>query len=178
MKRLLIIIISLAALQCSPLKRNTSGTIEQDTVGSEQSAQQATVHAELQGSITTSETTTTEQETREQEETVHEIFDTSKPIDPTTGTPPLQERITKNARRDESARQDTQTESQSESARIVDSTATVDQSRGAETRTAVTVSHKEKKGLNWWQQTLCITGLMAALFGAFKIIKSLKKFRI
>lgn len=114
-------------------------------------------------------------------EVVTEVFDTTQPADSVTGTPPLKERTTERrnvgTRRNETATVKTQTDAmarQAEEVRTDDGTETTvqaDSQMQAESHT----ESKQKRGLNWWQKTLCGIGgatlALLLLWVIFQVVK-------
>ncbi len=120
-----------------------------------------TLHEQVDVSIVT-ETTGDEEVV-----TISREFDTDKPVDPATGTPPLKRETTQTRRKVETEHQ-TQTAGQ-----IVDlQRDVVEQHRDNAT---VQIEATEKRGLNDAQRTLCIIGSLALLVGIAWLVWKLKR---
>lgn len=109
-------------------------------------------------------------------ETVTEIFDTEKPTDPVTGTPPLQSRTIERRgnRRESTANEQTQiissikTEDRDTSRTVMESE--LYEVVESETESAEDVREEaQKKGLPWWQKTLMYAGLAVLIYVAVQI---------
>ncbi len=109
-------------------------------------------------------------------ETVTETFDTDKPTDPATGTPPLQSRTTERRgnRRESTANEHTQVIS-TVNAEDRDTVRTVLESEHlevVESKVESTENIREqtqKKGIPWWQKTLMYAGMTAILYVAVRL---------
>lgn len=84
-------------------------------------------------------------------------FDTSLPVDPTTGTPPVMRKTTQTKRAVTTARQDVAADERGAA------TLGVDASTATKEQTATATEDKTRKRLNWWQTTLCTIGAAAIL---------------
>lgn len=123
----------------------------------------------------------TESDISDVSETITEEFDTTLPVDSTTGTPPLKSRVTEKHDRKAQTRseENEQTHTEQQSAQVVEATQAEADSLTAESNTERETESrtkaKHKTGLNWWQTTLCTIGgfcLLALLVWlAIKIIK-------
>lgn len=147
---LLVLILSGCGASRKTMKSNT------ETVREEAAA----VHAEADTTVT--EQTTTHAELSKDEEIVTEVteFDTSRPVDRATGTPPVK-RKTKQVRKAATQAQQVTTAN----------TETVGSSilsvEGTEKENMATHSEEEaRRGLNWWQTALCAIGIIVILAGA------------
>lgn len=115
--------------------------------------------------------TTTEQVSDEEVVTTVREYDTDKPTDAATGTPPLKREITQSRRKADAGRQ-TQTtgqttDQQRETAGQVnkqqtDKTALQENSQQQD-NAAAQVETTEKRGLNTWQRVLCTLGGLVIL---------------
>lgn len=110
-------------------------------------------------------------------ETVRETFDTDKPTDPATGTPPLKSRETqRRAARSATTVSESARIAAAEKAETRDSSRTVMDSLQSETAESLTESSEDireeaqKKGLSWWQKTLMYTGVTALTCMAARIL--------
>lgn len=109
-------------------------------------------------------------------ETVTETFDTDKPTDPVTGTPPLQSRTTERRgnRRESTANEYTQITSTVRT-EDRDTSRTVMESEHhevveSETESAEDIREEtQKKGLSWGQKTLMYAGIAALIYVAVRI---------
>lgn len=112
-------------------------------------------------------------------ETVTREYDTSRPVDTLTGTPPLRREITRRRRLTDSTREAgrvRQTERRIRSDTILGGGHT-----GQQLRTEGNTSRQEvaetdlttarRRGLTWWQHALCIAGLLAVAYGSYRLFK-------
>lgn len=118
-------------------------------------------------------------------ETVTETFDTDKPTDPATGTPPLKSRETqRRAARSATTVCESARIAAAEKAETRDSSRTVMDSLLSETSESLTESSEDireeaqKKGLSWWQKTLMYTGAAAILLAVILAVFKYGKFRL
>lgn len=110
-------------------------------------------------------------------ETVTETFDTSKPTDPATGTPPLQSRTTERRgnRRESTANEYTQTTSTVRTENLDTSRTVMESERlevvESEAESAEDIrTESQKKGLSWGQKTLMYAGIAALLYLAVRLL--------
>lgn len=110
-------------------------------------------------------------------ETVTETFDTSKPTDPATGTPPLQSRTTERRgnRRESTANEYTQTTSTVRTENLDTSRTVMESERlevvESEAESAEDIrTESQKKGLSWGQKTLMYAGISALLYLAVRLL--------
>lgn len=110
-------------------------------------------------------------------ETVTETFDTSKPTDPATGTPPLQSRTTERRgnRRESTANEYTQTTSTVRTENLDTSRTVMEGERlevvESEAESAEDIrTESQKKGLSWGQKTLMYAGIAALLYLAVRLL--------
>lgn len=118
-------------------------------------------------------------------ETVTETFDTDKPTDPATGTPPLKSRETqRRAARSATTVCESARIAAAEKAETRDSSRTVMDSLLSETSESLTESSEDireeaqKKGLSWWQKILMYTGAAAILLAVILAVFKYGKFRL
>lgn len=116
-----------------------------------------TLHAETTTERQSQWSTHTEQAKNEEVTTCVTEFDTSLPVNPTTGTPPVLRKTTQTKRAITTARQDVVAEERGAA------TFGVDASTATKEQTATMTEEKSRKGLNWWQTTLCTIGAAAML---------------
>lgn len=115
----------------------------------------------------------------EEVETVTREYDTSRPVDTLSGTPPLRREITRRRRLTDSIRETgrvRQTEHRIRSDTILGGGHT-----GQQLRTEGNTSRQEvaetdlttarRRGLTWWQHALCIAGLLAVAYGSYRLFK-------
>lgn len=123
----------------------------------------------LHGVLNTS--TTTEQVSDEEITTTVREYDTDKPTDAATGTPPLKREITQSRRKADAGRQ-TQTtgqttDQQRETAGQVNKQQTdktdLQENSQQQDNAAAQVETTEKRGLNTWQRILCTLGGLVIL---------------
>lgn len=115
----------------------------------------------------------------EEVESVIREYDTSRPVDTLTGTPPLRwevirrKRITDSIRKEDRMRQ---IEQQVHSDTTLGGSHTGQQLRmeritakqeAAETDLTTT----KRRGLTWWQHALSIAGLLAVVYGSYRLFK-------
>lgn len=95
--------------------------------------------------------------------TVTTYYDTDKPVDPVTGTPPIKKKQEQNIRTDINLRKDEQAEGQTQAniSATDDQKAKVDREQHNETAS--------RRGLNWWQMILCGCGALSLLFLGLKL---------
>ncbi len=106
----------------------------------------------------------------DQVEIITEIYDTTQPVDPATGTPPLKERTTQTRRRIEQTRQTVDTEQAVLTASTTENTTVIQDETHTRQETDTAVEATEKKGLNWLQRTLCVVGLLALLYIGIRLL--------
>ena len=122
-----------------------------------------------------------ENKTNDVSEIVTEVFDTTQPVDSTTGTPPLKKRVTeKHDQHSEVSTTETEkTKTEQQTSQHVDvhheATDSITENSDVEREKKSRTDAKEKTGLNWWQTTLCTIGgacLLALLIWiGIKILK-------
>lgn len=152
MKRAVQFVLCLALLSgCGAARR----TMKSDTVTTREA--EAVAHAELESN--TKETTATQTERSRDEEVTTEVveFDTSRPVDSSTGTPPVKRTIRQTRRTTATARQDVHTDTE------VTAKATADAAAAEKEEATVHAEEHTRRGLNGWQQILCYTGAAAIL---------------
>lgn len=151
-KSLLIAISLLSIVGCA-----SNRTISQVDSRTKREASQ---HLSVQADIETAgvRQTVTEISQGELIETEITVYDTDKPIDPATGTPPIK-RKEKQTRRSVSDKQKTETSGDRSTASIT----AEDYKTGASAleRQEETIS---RRGLTWWQKALCWAGGAGLLF--------------
>ncbi|SEA70505.1 hypothetical protein SAMN05444145_105235 [Alistipes timonensis JC136] len=149
-----IVLILLVLSGCGASRK----TMKSDTETVREAA--AAVHAEADTTVT--EQTTTHAELSKDEEIITEVteFDTSRPVDPATGTPPVK-RKTKQVRRAATQAQQVTT---ANTEAVGSSTMSADAAE--KENTATHSEEKARRGLNWWQTALCAIGVIAILAGA------------
>lgn len=128
--------------------------------------------------------TTTERASDEEVTTTVREYDTDKPTDPATGTPPLKRETTQTRRTADSGRQ-RQTTGQSTlqhrelTGRTTQQQAvqTAMQARSQKQEQAdQTIRTHEKRGLNTWQRSLCTLGGLVALGALLWLARKLKRY--
>lgn len=126
----------------------------------------------------TNRTTTAELASDEQEQTVEREYDTSQPVNPITGTPPLKRETTKNRTKTETGKQHDNTQQDIDHARHSakkeeaksDITNAVDSNDIDQTKISTQVDTIEKRGDSLWI-ILSIIGLIVAICYAIRLIK-------
>ncbi len=114
--------------------------------------------------------TITEQASDEEVITTEREYDTEKPIDAATGTPPLKRESTQIRRKVDAGRQE-QTVQQ-----VADRQRDVTEQTVTQKQEDVTVETTEKRGLNPVQKTLCAIGALAIVAGLAWLIWKLKRY--
>lgn len=149
MRHAAIVVLMLLFLSCGTSRR----TMKSDT----DSTRKTTLIIQAETDTTVTEQTTTHAELSKEEEIVTEVveFDTSRPVDPATGTPPVKRKTKQTRKATTEVQQDitTDTEAAGLSTTSIQTT---------EKEIAVTHSEeKTRKGLNRLQQALCFVGASA-----------------
>lgn len=164
---------------CSTTRKTTSAT--------QQTASEAKQHTVLDQQIKTDSTaatssrdvrrdvldtsTTTEQVSDEEVTTTVREYDTDKPTDAATGTPPLKREITQSRRKADAGRQtqttgqttDQQRETAGQVNKQQSETTTLQNDSQQQENAAAQVETTEKRGLNTWQRVLCTLGGLVIL---------------
>lgn len=130
-------------------------TMKSDTVTTREA--EAAAHAEQQSSVKETTATQTEQSRDEEIITVVVEYDTSQPVDSSTGTPPVQRTIRQTRRTTATARQDAQTHTEATTK------ATAEAAAAEKEQTTIQAEELTRRGLNGWQQILCYAGAAAIL---------------
>lgn len=130
-------------------------TMKSDTVTTREAA--AAAHAEQESNVKETTATQTEQSRDEEIITVVVEYDTSQPVDSSTGTPPVQRTIRQTRRTTATARQDAHTDTEATTK------ATADTATGEKEQTTIQAEELTRRGLNGWQQILCYAGAAAIL---------------
>lgn len=149
MKKILFLTISLLLAGCGASRQAMKST---ETAVCDMTA---TETVETTADRTELEQTSAEQERNEEIITVMTEYDTSLPVDPTTGTPPVKVRTTQVRRTTTKALQETKTES-AETETQVSSRETVGHSESE-----AVVETTSRHGMNGVQRILCSIGLLA-----------------
>lgn len=152
MKRHALFVLCLMLLTgCGASRR----TMKSDTMTTREA--QAAAHAGLESSVKERMATQTEQFRDEEVTTVVVEYDTSRPVDSSSGTPPVQRTIRQTRRTTTTARQDAHTDTEATAK------ATVDAAAAEKEQTTVQAEELTRRGLNGWQQILCYAGAAAIL---------------
>lgn len=152
MKQVAQLVFSLVLLSgCGASRR----TMKSDTVTTREV--QAAAHAEQESNVKTTMATQTEQSRDEVITTVVVEYDTSQPVDSSTGTPPVQRTIRQTRRTTATARQDAHTDTEATAK------ATADTATGEKEQTTVQAEDESRRGLNGLQQMLCYAGAAAIM---------------
>lgn len=152
MRRVATVVLTLLILSgCGVARRTMKSDIE-----TTREAEVAT-HAELEGNV--KEKMMTQTDLSQDEEVTTEVieFDTSQPVDSTTGTPPVKRTIRQTRRTTATARQDAQSDTEATAK------ATADTAVAENEETTVQAEEQTRWGLNGLQQILCYTGAAAIL---------------
>lgn len=115
----------------------------------------------------------------EEVETVTREYDTSRPVDTLTGTPPLRRETTQRRRLTDSTHEADrvrQTEHRIQADTILGGGHARQQlrtegntSRQEAAETDLTTA--QRRGLTWWQHALCIAGLLVVAYGTYRLFK-------
>lgn len=152
MRRAAAVVLMLLVLAGCGVSRRT---MKSDTETNRETA--AAAHAEQESHVKETTATQTEQSRDEEITTVVVEYDTSRPVDSTTGTPPVQRTIRQTRRTTATAQQDARTDTEATAK------ATVDAATGEKEQTTVQAEEESRLGLNGLQQILCYTGAAAIL---------------
>lgn len=158
MTRLLQIMLAVLVLSGCGASRKT---MKSDTETIRETA--AVVHAEADTTVT--EQATTHTELSKDEEIVTEVteFDTSRPVDPATGTPPVKRKAKQTRKAATQAQQVTTANTET----VGSSTLSAE---GTEKENMAIHSEEEaRRGLNWWQTALCTIGFIVILAVALRV---------
>ena len=187
----LLLTSALCLANCSPTKKATTASQQTTNSSERQTASERKVVTDGAAAVSlqdvlhgqTDTSTITEQASGEEVVTTERVYDTDKPVDPATGTPPLKRETTQTRRKADAGWQ-TQTISQSvdrqlsatgqAAERQVDNIASQESSRHSGD-TTTQVETVERRGLNGLQKTLCIVGALALLAGVVWLILKLKR---
>lgn len=186
MKRtILLLLISLVLTSCNPVKRNSSSqqhtTVQSEThTGAEQKAVN-TGSRDLEQEQKSSSSGIRETETTSGQVTVRvvEEFDTSLPVDPDTGTPPIRSRTTEVTGSNEQSRQAETTEEQTETTTSeheeyqedVDTKITRQANENSETDTTTEETEKQGRSVVKWMIACVILGIILIIILYLKIRK-------
>ena len=115
----------------------------------------------------------------EEVETVTREYDTSRPVDTLSGTPPLRRETIRRQRLTDSTREAgrvRQTKRRIRSDTILGGGHTGQQLRTEGNTSRQEVSETDltttrRRGLTWWQHALCIAGLLAVAYGSYRFFK-------
>lgn len=148
MKKILFLTISLLLSGCCASRQSTKSveTVSCDTAVTESTATTTDRAEQTQ--------TAAEQERDEEVITVTTIYDTSQPVDPTTGTPPVKVHATQLRRTTAKARQEAKIESLETEMQIADKETIEHAERNAAVETT------SRRGMNGTQRLLCTIGLL------------------
>jgi uncharacterized membrane protein len=163
MRTVLLFIIGLALMACGASRKAVKSDVQE--------ALRVERVQEVERDIDRQENTASTA-TLSQDETVItriEEFDTSQPVDPATGTPPLKRRVTQGREQKTNASQQQQTEQT-----VAEKEKETIDTR-VESDTAAQVETIEKRGMNQTQRTLCVVGLLTVLGGLVWLFLKLKK---
>lgn len=150
MKRIAQVVLCLTLLTgCGASRR----TMKSDTETNRETA--AAAHVEQESNVKEATAMQTEQSRDEEITTVVVEYDTSRPVDSTTGTSPVQRTIRQTRRTTVAARQDARTDTEATAK------ATVDAATGEKEQTTVQAEEESRRGLNGLQQVLCFVGVTA-----------------
>ena len=115
----------------------------------------------------------------EEVETVTREYDTSRPVDTLSGTPPLRRETIRRQRLTDSTREAGRVRQTKR--RIRSDTILGGGHTGQQLRTEGNTSRQEaaetdlttarRRGLTWWQHALCIAGLLAVAYGSYRLFK-------
>lgn len=187
----LIVLSALFLWSCSPVKRATTTDVQSASQAESQTILRREAETEITATVAVRDSlhvrmdSATDVWTAGTEEISIRIreYDTDKPVDPATGTPPLKRETTETRRRTDTGRQ-TQTTAQTtdQDREIVEDVAKrlIDNTRLEEyykhsNNTVAQVETSEKRGLNAIQKTLLTIGGLVALVGVIWLAVRLTK---
>lgn len=149
MKKILFLTISLLLAGCCASRQTVKSaeTVSRDTAATESTATTTDRTEQTQ--------TAAEQERDEEIITVTTIYDTSQPVDPATGTPPIKAHTTQLRRNTTKARQETKIES------LETAIQTASKETAEHTERDAAVKTISRRGMNGTQRLLCTIGLLA-----------------
>lgn len=170
MKRLVLLTLILGLLGCSA-SRKVSSSIKTEIT--DKTEANVTQKRDKDSSGRTESHMTEDSSGTKDKEVVIEKFDTNKPTDPATGTPPLKERTTIRERQE--AQQQTQTTTKI-GTHVHESDSIADRSKyNVELQNQVSDIVKTKKAVPWW---VWVIGGIVVLAGLHALWKKLKILRI
>lgn len=172
MKKVLVLAISLLLASCAVQKHTTRETqLEGQTTEVSQTSVVQTTEAASTTQI--AETISSSTDLAEDEQVTTEVieYDTTQPTDSTTGTPPIKSRTTQTRNRTAYSNGTTQAQRQEAIESQSRQEVAVQQTQVADTQVTadVQVSDTTKRGLSWWQKTLCIVGIAALSYLAIRL---------
>ncbi len=162
-KTVLLTISVLCLCGCGATRKATTANLQTESNVEQQVVEREVEHETLDIS------TVTEQASDEEVITTEREYDTTQPIDPATGTPPLKREVTQTRRKMDAGRQE-QTVQQTAN-RQQDVTEQV----STQSRDDVVIEATEKRGMNSLQKTLYIIGALAVLAGFVWLVLKLKR---
>lgn len=162
MRKTILLAISMTALGCNASRHavRSDGTTAVETV--------ATAAVTATGDMTERTRTTTYVDCNEETVTETTVFDTSLPVDPATGTPPVRVRTVQRRRTATGTTQNVSTDRR-------DSLTLAADSREDERLESRRVSETSRRGLNPLQRALCVTGAVAVLLGILWILRRFRR---
>lgn len=162
MKKIIFLAISVAAFGCNASRHTvkSDGTTAGETV--------ATAAVTATGDMTEQTRTTTYVDRNEETVTETTVFDTSLPVDPATGAPPVRVRTVQRRRTTTGTTQNVSTDRRDSVTLAADSK---EEGRIESRR----VSETSRKGLNPLQRALCSIGAVAVLFGMLWILRRFRR---
>lgn len=158
MKRILLLVLSLSMVGCGTTRKNQSS----QSLEIVESAEAATTEITQK----TEDVVVSVSETNEGEKVTTEVleYDTSLPVDPETGTPPLKRKTIQTQERQTNIHQEQKAESQTD---------TTIQQQEESTTISESRTHDEvqtKRGLNFWQSGLICVGIFTLIAILLKLI--------
>mgnify|MGYP001396027568 CR=1 FL=1 len=180
MKRLVLLTLILGLLSCSA-SRKVSSSIKTDIT--DKTEANVTQKRDKDSSGRTESHVTEDSSGTKDKEVVIEKFDTDKPTDPVTGTPPLKRETTQTRRKTDAGRQ-TQTTGQTidehrelsgESSSREAAKTELQTTSGESTHTDTNTETHERRGLNPLQRLLCTLGGIAVAAGVVWLVWKLKR---
>lgn len=187
----LIVLPALLLLNCSPVKRTVTANLQTASTTEQQVSIEREVVTDSAATISARDvrrdridtSTTTEQASDEEVVTTTREYDTDKPVDPATGTPPLKRETTQTRRKVDAGRQEQTTSRTTDQQHDVTADVTKEQTVGTTVQgnsqhrgdTVTEVKTTEKRGLNTIQKVLCAIGGLTILVGLAWVAIKLKK---
>jgi PBP1b-binding outer membrane lipoprotein LpoB len=187
----LIVLSALLLASCSPAKKTTTNLkttteIEEQTTLDREVKTDSAATATSTDALHIRQTASTKTESASDEEVVTTTreYDTDKPVDPSTGVPPLKRETTEIRRKVDAAKQEQTTDQTTyrqqdttlqANTSQTDSTAIRSNVRG-QSEVATQVKTTQKRRLNTIQRVLIVSGLIAVVLGLLWVRRKVKQY--